>query len=83
VVVASGSGAGPAFDLAAAKVQPLPASLGSQPQGIEIRSVASAAAEPLALGDLHGRSIRHGNELWLLWRQRSILWILRGALTDP
>ena len=68
---------------AAAKEQPLPASLGSQPQGIEIRSVASAAAEPLALGDLHGRSIRHGNELWLLWRQRSILWILRGALTDP
>ena len=64
---------------AAAKEQPLPASLGSQPQGIEIRSVALAAAEPLALGDLHGRSIRHGNELWLLWRQGSILWILRGG----
>ena len=64
---------------AAAKEQPLPASLGSQPQGIEIRSVALAAAEPLALGDLHGRSIRHGNELWLLWRQGSILWILRGS----
>jgi len=63
---------------AAAKEQPLPAGLGSQPQGIEIRSVALAAAEPLALGDLHGRSIRHGNELWLLWRQGSILWILRG-----
>jgi hypothetical protein len=68
---------------AGAKEQPLPASLGSQPQGIEIRSVALAAAEPLAFGDLHGRSIRHGNELWLLWRQGAILWILRGALTDP
>ena len=64
---------------AAAKEQPLPAGLGSQPQGIGIRSVALAAAEPLALGDLHGRSIRHGNELWLLWRQGSILWILRGG----
>ena len=64
---------------AAAKEQPLPASLGSQPQGIGIRRVAPAAAEPLALGDLHGRSIRHGNELWLLWRQGSTLWILRGG----
>ncbi|MEB3327129.1 MAG: hypothetical protein VKI39_05410 [Synechococcus sp.] len=64
---------------AAAREQPLPAGLGALPPGIEIRTVAPAAAEPLGLGDLHGRSIRHGNELWLLWRQGAMLWILRGG----
>ncbi len=68
---------------AAGNEQPLPAALGPLPLGVQVRSLAAAAAEPLALSELHGRSIRHGNELWLLWRQGPSLWILRGALANP
>ncbi len=69
--------------------QTLPPALGSLPEGVASRTVAAAAAAPLALGELHARSLLAGDQLWLLWRQGPTLWLLRGplagapALTDP
>ena len=57
--------------------------LGPEPQGVTVRQVPVTAAAALPLGDLHGRSLRNGDELWLLWRQGSRLWILRGPLAEP
>ena len=61
--------------------QALPAALGPLPEGVAIRSFADpAAASPVALGELHGRSLLAGDQLWLLWRQGTTLWMLRGPL---
>jgi hypothetical protein len=58
-----------------------PPVFGSMPEGVGVRQVAATATPaPLAFGALHGRSLLDGEELWLLWRQGTSLWILRGAL---
>ena len=62
--------------------QALPPALGSVPEGVASRAVAAAAAAPLALGEVHGRSLRAGNQLWVLWRQGATLWLLRGPLAS-
>lgn len=57
-----------------------PAALGPLPDGVAIRKVAAAAAAPLALGELHGRSLLESDQLWLFWRQGPTLWLLRAPL---
>ena len=60
-----------------------PPSLGSVPQGVSVRQVPVTAAASLSLDELHGRSLRSGAELWLLWQQGARLWILRAPLAMP
>lgn len=60
--------------------QALPPALGPVPEGVAVRQVAASAAAFLALPGLHGRSLLAGDQLWLLWRQGTSLWILRGSL---
>ncbi|MEX0588136.1 MAG: hypothetical protein WD136_02670 [Cyanobium sp.] len=60
--------------------QASPAGLGTVPEGVAIRKAAVAAAAPLALKELHGTSLLDGDQLWLLWRQGTNLWILRSPL---
>ena len=62
------------------KEQELPASLGSLPEDISLRLSSPSAAAPLALAELHGRSLIDGNQLWLFWLQGESLWLLRGSL---
>jgi len=60
--------------------QELPASLGSLPEEISLRLSSPSAAAPLALAELHGRSLIDGDQLWLFWQQSESLWLLRGSL---
>ena len=60
--------------------QELPASLGSLPEDISLRLSSPSAAAPLALAELHGRSLIDGDQLWLFWQQGESLWLLRGSL---
>ena len=60
--------------------QELPASLGSLPEEISLRLSSPSAAAPLALAELHGRSLIDGDQLWLFWQQGESLWLLRGSL---
>lgn len=62
------------------KDQELPASLGSLPEEISLRLSSPSAAAPLALAELHGRSLIDGDQLWLFWQQGESLWLLRGSL---
>lgn len=57
-----------------------PAALGPLPDGVAIRKATAAAAAPLALGELHGRSLLEADQLWLFWRQGPTLWMLRAPL---
>jgi len=64
------------------KEKELPASLGSLPEDISLRLSSSSAAAPLALAELHGRSLIDGDQLWLFWQQGESLWLLRGSLLE-
>jgi len=63
--------------------KPWPPNLGAVPPGVSVRQVPVTAAASLSLAELHGRSLRSGDELWLLWQQGSRLWILRGPVALP
>ena len=63
--------------------KPWPPNLGAVPPGVSVRQVPVTAAASLSLAELHGRSLRSGDELWLLWQQGSRLWILRGPTALP
>ena len=56
------------------------AGLGPLPEDISLRAVSASDAAPLALAELHGRSLLDGDRLWLFWRQGESLWLLRGSL---
>jgi hypothetical protein len=58
------------------------AGLGPLPEDISLRAVSSSGAAPLALAELHGRSLLDGDRLWLFWRQGESLWLLRGSLVS-
>ena len=62
------------------KEQESAAGLGPLPEDISLRAVSPSGAAPLALAELHGRSLLDGDLLWLLWRQGESLWLLRGSL---
>jgi hypothetical protein len=65
------------------KEHELPASLGSLPEDISLRLSSPSAAAPLALAELHGRSLIDGDRLWLFWQQGESLLLLRGSLLGP
>ena len=65
------------------KEQELPASLGTLPEDISLRLSSPSAAAPLALAELHGRSLIDGYRLWLFWQQGESLFLLRGDLLGP
>jgi hypothetical protein len=50
------------------------------PEEISLRLSSPSAAAPLALAELHGRSLIDGDQLWLFWQQGESLWLLRGSL---
>jgi len=65
------------------KEQELSASLGTLPEDISLRLSTPSAAAPLALAELHGRSLIDGDRLWLFWQQGESLLLLRGSLLGP
>jgi hypothetical protein len=63
--------------------KPWPQNLGAVPKDVSVRQVPVTAAASLSLAELHGCSLRSGDDLWLLWQQGSRLWILRGPVALP